>query len=423
MSDIAFNIADTNKENKGIKKIINNTLKDFDILEALLDDKHNLYEVKIKNDEYFYSILKLFYCLYILEKLYSQKYSISTDEIDNAVKEEFKRHLLSAIPKDKQAYLLNVGNSVVLVTYFGCHDKHINLFSKSNILVGDFKKAIFKNVARTKYTDSTENCPIILAFKYHLSEASHIINNKLNCNPSIELNEFECTKSKSTCNCLEKIETILLKDSENRDCNLRIFGGSQIFFNIDYEIISRLISLESPGETLRKRGYESIFNFLLGCYLSDRLGAKFNSNVLLKFDGMEKEVDILLFLKKGIAVIETTREHSVCSKDDYFEKLEKSILKCIPVHISTTDHGYKLKYVLVTLTPESKFTKCIYYVTFARSLFNFEHIGIPDEEEVTKFIEGAKYFSPKNTQKILDYQLNRLVDSLSKKLAKSSPNF
>ena len=418
MPDIAFNIADTSTESAGIKKFINNTLKEFGILEASLDDKHNLYEVKIKDEKTFYYILNLFYCLYILEKLYSQKYSISTDEINNnTVKKELRRHLLSAIPKDKQAYLLNVGNNAVaLVTYFGCHDKHINLFSKNNILVGDFKKAIFKNVAKQKYTNSTENCPIILAFKYHLSEASNIINNRLDCNPSIELNEFECTMPENKCNCLKKIETILLEDSENRDCNLRIFGGSQIFFEINYKIVSKLISLESPEGVFRKRGYESIFNFLLGCYLSDKLGAKFNSNVHLKFDGLEKEIDVILFLKKGVAVIETTREHGVCSKGEYSEKLEKSILKCIPVHTSTADDGCELQYVLVTLTPEGKFTKCTYYVDFARSLFNFEHIGIPDEEEVIKFIEEAKYFSPKNTQKILNYQLNRLAESLSERI-------
>lgn len=138
--------------------------------------------------------------------------------------------------------------------------------------------------------------------------------------------------------------------------------------------------------------------------------------VHLKFDGLEKEIDVILFLKKGVAIIETTREHGVCSKGEYFEKLEKSILKCIPVHTSTADDGCELKYVLVTLTPEGKFTKCTHYVTFARSLFNFEHIGIPNEEEVIKFIEEAKYFSPKNTQKILNYQLNRLVESLSERI-------
>lgn len=414
MSDAAFTIADTSSENEDIKKVIINTLMDFDILEGSLDE-YNLYEIKIKNKKAFYGILELFYCLYLLEKLYSYKYSISTDEIANKeVKKELKRHLLSTIPKDKQAYILNVSGAVVLVTYFGYHDRHINLFGKNNILVGDFKRAVFKNVAKPKHTDSTENCPIILAFRYHLSEASNIINDKLNCKPSIEFNEFECTMPTNKCNCLEKIEAILIEDSENRSCNLRIFGGSQIFFEIDYEIVSRLISLESPEGVFKKRGYESIFNFLLGCYLSDKLGAKFNSNVYLKFDGLEKETDIILFLKTVVAIIETTREHSVCSRDEYFEKLEKSILKCIPVHTSTIDDERKIKYILITLTPESKFTKCTHYVAFARRLFNFEHVGIPEEEEVIKFIEEAKYFSPKNMQKIFDYQLNKLVENLSR---------
>jgi len=408
-----FDIVDHDQETKSIKLITKNTLQDFEILEFSADE-HGLFMIKIKNEQAFYSILRLFYCLYILEKLYSQKYPISANEISNKdLKKELKRHLISTIPKDKQAYLLDVGGAIVLVTYFGYHDKHINLFSKGNILVKDFKKAIFKNVARPKYTDSTENCPIILAFKYHLSEASHIINNRLNCNPSIEFNEFKCEISENTCSCLEKIETALLEDPKNRDCNLRIFGGSQIFFELDYEIVSRLISLESPEEPFKKRGYESIFNFLLGCYLSYRLKARFNSNVYLKFDGLKEEVDVVLFLKTGIAVIENTREHSVCSKDDYLEKLEKSIMKCVPIYTSTADNGCEFKYILVTLTPESKFTKCTHYVSFAHSLFNFEHIGIPEEEEVVKFIEEAKYFSPENMQKILDYQLKKLVESLS----------
>jgi len=412
MFDITFKITDASTEDKDIKKIVSRILESSGIIKVL-DAGYNLYSIRIKSNEYFYSILKIFYFLYILEKLYSHKYSISGSEINSEdMKKKLNRHLLSAIPKDRQAYLLNVGNAVVLVTYFGCHDKHINLFSKNNILVSDFKKAIFKNIARTRHTDSTDKCPIILAFKYHLSEASHIINSRLDCSPSIELNEFECTVSGGMCNCLEKIERILKEDLENRDCNLRIFGGSQTFFEIDYEIISRIISLESSGEVFKKRGYESIFNFLLGCYLSDRLGAKFNSNVHLNFNGLEEEIDIILLLKTGIAIIETTREHSVCIKGEYSEKLKKSILKCIPVHAYTTDE-LKLKYILLTLTPESKFTKCTHYVTFARNLFNFEHIGIPEDEEIIKFVRDAKYFSPKNTQKILDHQLNKLTKSLS----------
>jgi len=411
-----FEVTEQDGDCETLKLITKKVLEDFNMLE-LERDNENLFFARINDENGFYSILTLFFSLYLLEKLYSQRYPISVEGLENReLKKELKRNLRSIIPKHSQAYFLNFDGRVVFVTYFGYHDEHVNVFGKSRILAGDFVK-LFESIYRPKYVKTPSDCPIILAFKYHIAERFHIIED-MECEVSIEFNELRCDRSNNECSCLKIIEKAIIEDSKNRDCNLRILGGAQIFFDIDYELVKRLISFEgpegeTPNDTLKKRGYEPIFNFLLGCYLSDKLKVKFNSNIKLKFNGIEKEVDIILFPKTGVTIIETTREHDVCTKDEYFEKLEKSILKCILTHTSTAENGLKLKFLLITLTPESKFTKCTHYLTFARSLFNFEHVGIPDEEEVIKFIKETKYFSPKNTQKILEYQLNKLIDSLN----------
>jgi len=70
----------------------------------------------------------------------------------------------------------------------------------------------------------------------------------------------------------------------------------------------------------------------------------------LKFDRIEKEVDIILSSESETTIIETTREHAVCSKSKYFEKIEKSILTSIPFH-TPTNNGQKFKLILVSLTP------------------------------------------------------------------------
>jgi len=414
MCSVRFRIKDTDKETGGVKDIIISVLEKFEILKAMKKEECNLYNVKILNERGFRGILELFYCLYVLEKLYSRKYGISVASIkDENIKKELKRHLRSSVPKDRQAYLLNVGGNVILVTYFGCHGKHINLFSRTSMLVRDFKKAIFKSFARPKYVSSVSDCPIVLAFKYHLSEASNIIY-KLKCKPSIDFSKFCCEQYDGICKCLDDIETVILKDISNRECNLRIFGGHQIFFDVDYNIVNNLISLEESGcyKFVKNRGYECIFNFLLGCYFSSILNAEFNSNINLEFDGLEKEVDIILASRDSISIIETTREHGVCCENKYFEKLEKSILRAILVHSVESDR--RLRYILLTLTPEVKFNGDTYYLTFVTDLFNFKHVGVPGSEgdEIVRFVEEAKYFSPVNTIKILRYQLKKLEEFL-----------
>lgn len=408
-----FELTEQDRDSEILKLTTKKVLEDFNILELERDDG-GLFYAKINDENGFYSVLKLFFSLYLLEKLYSQRYPISVEGLESKeLKEELKRNLRSAIPKHSQAYFLNFGGKVVFVTYFGYHGEHVNLFRKPRILAGDFIK-LFESGIRPKYVKTSDSCPIILAFKYHIAERYHIIKKEMPCKVNIEFGELKCDRSNNECSCLKIIEKAILEDSENRECNLRILGGVQIFFDIDYELVKRLISLEGPegelsNDPFKNMGYEPIFNFLLGCYISDKLNSKFNSNIKLRFDGVEKQIDIIFFSKSGTTLIETTREHAVCSKDEYFKKIEKSILTSIPLQASI-NQKQNFKLILVSLTPENKFTRCTHYVNFARGLFNFQHVGIPDDEKVIEFIEGAKYFSPANTDKILRYQLRKLVE-------------
>ncbi len=237
--------------------------------------------------------------------------------------------------------------------------------------------------------------------------ASNIFS-RLSCEPDIDLEKPECDSSCSCNDCeyLKNIEKSIV-DSKNI-CNLRIFGGTSIFFDIDYNLIKNLISLE-------KIEYEPIFNFLLGCYLASKSDMSFNSNVKLKLNDVEKEVDIILTSDSGVALVETTREHKVCVKEkgnamenkshktkkstENTEKLEKFLLKCIPVCECVDE---KFKSVLVTLTPESRFDQS-HLVRFAKSKLDFEHVGVSDE--VANYIENPKYFSFERSFEILDYQI------------------
>ncbi len=415
-----------NKDIDNLKKITKYVLEDFGILN--IEKSDNLLSASIKNEKTFYSILELFYSLYILEKLYSQMYPISLEGIKNEeLEKELKRHLRSAIPRDKQAYLINFGSKVAMVTYFRYHDEHVNPFGKKNILVGNFVKA-FKSFERKAHMSSKKDCqvvldcPIILAFIYNYMERIHILknnkmkNNGIDCDITINFGSFECKRENNECTCLKKIQEIIIKDPENRDCNLRILGGSQMFFDIEYNLIERLISLEDISDDpsknpLKKRGYEPIYNFLLACYLSDKVKAKFNTNVKLKIDEVEKETDIILFSNSWTSIIETTREHAICREKEYSEKIEKSILSSIPLHSQITKNQ-TFYYILISLTPESKFAGSTHYVAFAKKHFNFEHIGIPDEREVVKYIDNPKYFSPSKIKRILNHQLEMLIDVL-----------
>lgn len=405
-------IKEHDKDSETLKNTAKYVLEHFKILEVK-ENNENLFSAKIKDEKAFYSILKLFFSLYLLEKLYSQRYPIFLEGNESKeLKRELRRYLRSAIPKDRQAYLVDLGGKVVMVTYFGYHDEHVNLFGKRNILVGSFVKA-FESVVRSAHLVSERDCPIILAFRYNCAERIHILN-KMECELNIKFDDLKCERKNNECSCLKEIEQIILNDSKNRECNLRIFGGAQMFFDVEYDLVRRLVSLEDLDEEVsenpfKKKGYEPIYNFLLACYLSDKLKAKFNTNLKLKFDGVEKEADVILFSDSWVSIIETTREHAVCRKDKYFEKIEKSILASIPLRsLINDDQTFYL--VLVTLTPESEFSRCSQYVSFAMEHFNFKHIGIPDESK--EFIDNPKYFSPSNTEIILKHQLGGLIEVL-----------
>jgi len=110
MCSLQFRIKDTDKETESVKDIIVSTLEAFKILRATKNEC-NLYNVKILDKNAFRYILELFYCLYILEKLYSRKYGISAVGIkDENIKKELKRHLRSSVPRDRCIRLLKIKN-------------------------------------------------------------------------------------------------------------------------------------------------------------------------------------------------------------------------------------------------------------------------------------------------------------------------
>ena len=93
-------------------------------------------------------------------------------------------------------------------------------------------------------------------------------------------------------------------------------------------------------------------------------------------------------------------------------KLKKAILHCAPIYsaISKNSEHVNLKFALITLTPEDRFTECAHYEDFIKQLFNSIHIGMPESvaEEFLKF----NYFSTHITDEILNYQLKKLIENL-----------
>lgn len=180
---------------------------------------------------------------------------------------------------------------------------------------------------------------------------------------------------------------------------------------MDYKLVEDLINLEF----LEKRGYEPIFNFLLGCLLADKINAGFNTNIKLKFGKVAEETDIILLKEGLVVIIENTREHDVCGeKDETLDKMKKITLKCAQMYstIKTNSRNkLRLKFALVTFTPESNFTNCGHFEGFIKTVAGFIHIGIPDDfgDEILR----PKYFSLKNTQKIFNHQLEKLLDFLT----------
>ncbi len=403
---ININIDEQDQILSDTKQTIINTLNRWKILNYSYIN--NRFKIEINDYETYNEILRLFYYLYVLEKMHSHKYPISKDDKDKN-DESDKRHLRSIIEKDKQAYILKIGDYTVFVTYFGYHKSNINPFDKKRLLVGDFKKA-FGKIERPKHTKSPNSCPIILMFRYHLSEKSNIINKKLYCNPSIDFSKLTCEiSSEGYCRCLEEIEKAILNDPENVECNLRIFGGTPAFFKANYDIIKDLINLEF----LNERGYEPIFNFLLGCYISDKIKAEFNSNVKIKFDDITiiDDVDIIALCKKAVIIIETTREHQIYNNSS---KLKKVISDAAAIYLIANRFkiNNNIKYILLTLTPENEFKENNrdYITSVNKLLINFIHAGIPDDIARKLKLTASKrpeYFSPSLVHEILKYQLDK----------------
>ncbi|MFO7966524.1 MAG: hypothetical protein R6U44_02885 [Archaeoglobaceae archaeon] len=382
-------LEEIDKDYENIKFVILNKLIDSEILDC--SKENEMYKIEIKDDDRLYLTLKLFFYFYVLEKLYSQEYPPTEEKAS-------RRHFKSIIPKDKQAYIMRIGDKTLFLTYFKYHDIHINPFYLKKINVGDFKKA-FKELERPSHINSPGECPCILLLKYHVWEKINIING-LDCNLTIDFSDFKCNKNEGDCNCLEEIEGKILEDPENRECNLRIFGGSPVYFDLDYEIPEEIISLEEVE-------YEPLFNFLLGCYIAGKLELNFNSNIGAKIDSNVEEFDVIFHSKNSIITIENTREHGVCGeKDKEMKKLKRVIEKNAP--FSTITDYNNLKCFLLTFTPEHKFTSGA-LENFVQ-LFSFKHIGLP--EETSKYIINPKYFSPKNVEECLNHHIDGITSEL-----------
>ena len=249
-------------------------------------------------------------------------------------------------------------------------------------------------------------------FRYHLSEKSNITKD-LDCKPTIDFSKLKCEVSENgKCKCLEEIEKAILRDMDNIECNLRIFGGTPSFFKINYDIINNLINLEFH----KKRGYEPIFNFLLGCYISDQIDAEFNSNVEIKFDEITiiDDVDLLILHKNKVIIVETTREHMIYKS----KKLKKDVIRNTALMfllINTRKVNKNIKYILLTLTPEEKFNnRQSKMISTFNKLFDFVHIGVPGDiaRQLKLTANLPDFFSPSYIYELLKYQLNFILETI-----------
>ena len=100
-------IIDDDKENSDTKNTIANILNNYNIVK--FTNENGFFSVEIEDRNTFEQILKLFFYLYTLEKLYSLKYSVHVRDDKNSKDSKSTKsesHLKSSIPKTaKLTYL------------------------------------------------------------------------------------------------------------------------------------------------------------------------------------------------------------------------------------------------------------------------------------------------------------------------------
>ena len=209
-----------------------------------------------------------------------------------------------------------------------------------------------------------------------------------------------------------------------------MFGGKYLFFNrLKFDEISILFTEEI--DSLEKHSlYETIVNFLMGCYLSDKYNVYFNSNVRISILDYQIQLDILLKEKDlkdipgRLILIETTREHDVYNPKSLNKKLvdpfrHVAVLSSSLVNAKEyKDIKDRFLYLLISLSkglseghPSNTIHEQI--LEFGESTFNLTAIDI-DNDSLHKYLTNPGYFNVDRLVDILNHlkvKLDTCLDS------------